>query len=161
MDAEISASVGTDCGVGGGLIRRALCESFEDFRCRSSLVGQDCGGCMMGGVGWTGLENAISMASCNPIEVFPLGVSGSGWNWVVSTVGDTGGSALTTLGEGGDHAVDSAGGSGDIELPGVGSCERSSAIAEGSGRVIRLDWRSLALHHMRTWTGLASRPSAQ
>ena len=70
-----------------------------------------------------GSENAISMASCNPNELFSFESLGGGKSGVLPTTGDTGGSPLIALGEGG--------GSGEVELPGVGSCERSSAVWGG------------------------------
>lgn len=82
---------------------------------------------MEGAGGQRGAENALSMASCNPNELFSFGPSDWGPNRVVSTTGDLGGSCLIALGEGGSDAV-KAGGSGEMELPGVGSCECSSGI---------------------------------
>ena len=77
--------------------------------------------------GWEGSENALSMAACKPNELFSLGTSGEGQKRVVSTTGDTGGSSLIESGERGGRATKEKG-SGEVEFPGVGSCERSSAI---------------------------------
>ena len=116
---------------------------------------------------WRGTENALSMASCNPIELFSFGPSDCGWNRLVSTTGDAGGSYLTASGERGGDVTKVEGGSGEVEFPGVGSCECSSAICDkvlavgvASSRDLRVDSRALNLHHMRTCVGLASRPSA-
>ena len=101
------------------------------------------------------------MASCNPIEVFSFGSPGGE---VVSTTGDTGSSSLTVSGERGSH--EAAGGSGEVEFPGVGSCECSSVnwasiIGAATGLGVQPNSGLLNLHHMRTCTGTASRPSAQ
>lgn len=77
--------------------------------------------------GWKGTENALSMAACKPNELFSFGPSGGGQRRVVSTTGDTGGSSLIAPGERGCRAIKEKG-SGEVEFPGVGSCERSSAI---------------------------------
>ena len=121
---------------------------------------------MEGTRGSGGSENALSMASCNLIELFSFGPSGVGPSLVVSTTGDTGGSSLTALGEEGGHATKV--GSGEMELPGVGSCEHPSVIWSGGlamgavpGCDLRVDWRALNLHHKSTCLGSASRPFAQ
>ena len=110
------------------------------------------------------------MASCNPNDPlsFDEVVMGGGRHGVVSTTGDAGGSSFTTSGEGRGRGTEVVGGSGEMEFPGVGSCERSSvtwdgasAIGAAASRDLRLGWRSCALHHMRTWTGFASRIVAQ
>lgn len=79
--------------------------------------------------GWGGAENALSMASCSPIELFSFGPSCWGGNRVLSTTGDTGGSSLTGSGGCGGHEP-KAGGSGEVEFPGVGSCECPSVIRD-------------------------------
>jgi len=83
---------------------------------------------MKGAGEWRGTENALSMASCNPIELFSFGPLGCGRTRVVATTGDAGGSYLTESGERGGDATKVEGGSGEVECPGVGSCECSSAI---------------------------------
>ena len=158
VDAKVTLLVEIIGGVGCETIWRVLRMGFDDgFGCWFGRVMDDgFGGWMMGG-GRLGGENALSMASCNPIDVF----SGCERIWVVATTGDTGGSSLT------DHAEAVGGGSGEVELPGVGSCERPSAwdgtptVADAPCSDLRLNRRSFALHHIRTWTGFASRPSAQ
>ena len=77
------------------------------------------------------------MASCNPNELLSFGPSVGGQRRVVSTTGDTGGSSLTPSGEGGARAMEETEerGSGEVEFPGVGSCERSSAMWEGASAV--------------------------
>jgi len=69
------------------------------------------------------------MAACRPKELFSFGSSGEGQKRVVPTTGDTGGSSLIASGGRGGRAAKEKG-SGEVEFPGVGSCERSSAIWE-------------------------------